>query len=378
MLTKLFKEISYFFNEEFKNWHRNVLVTFFITLAYFLISKFCFLMSISPGYISSVWFPSGVATGLILYYGFKQTYLGIFLGSFLINSWFFQKNLYNYGIIREIIVALFIASGSLLQAWVCATNIDKFIGKSFHNISNLLKFYLIAPICCVISSTIGVSASCINNFVLWENFGYSWLSWFLGDCLGILIVTPFFLTWDIKRFKRWTLDSYLEILFIFISLMFILNIVFSLGSKFGFGHLFFLLPLFTWCAIRFCQFVVVSSFFLTILISIYYTSTGWNLLGNNNIHLSLILIQFYIVISGFSQMIISIYLDQLRESERVLREAYKDIELKIKVRTEELENLNLKLTKELEEHVEDKKRLQFSYIENQRLKELTLLLDKKV
>ena len=59
-----------------------------VAALYVITGKIGFLLAISPGNITVVWPPSGIALAAILLLG-GRVWPGVWLGSFLVNGWFF-------------------------------------------------------------------------------------------------------------------------------------------------------------------------------------------------------------------------------------------------------------------------------------------------
>ena len=63
---------------------------------------------------------------------------------------------------------------------------------------DLLKFILLAPIGSPIvreRARSAISVSGMSGAALWQNFGTLWLTWWLGDAVGALLVVPLLVTW---------------------------------------------------------------------------------------------------------------------------------------------------------------------------------------
>ena len=47
----------------------------------------------------------------------------------------------------------------------------------------------------VISASIGVVTLCVAGFAAWQDFAPIWVTWWLGDAAGALVVTPAIVLW---------------------------------------------------------------------------------------------------------------------------------------------------------------------------------------
>ena len=71
-------------------WTKWLAEVVFIAMLYTLTGKLGFILAIPPGNVTSVWIPSGIALAAILLRG-QRVWPGVWLGSFLVNSWFFAE-----------------------------------------------------------------------------------------------------------------------------------------------------------------------------------------------------------------------------------------------------------------------------------------------
>src|SRR5262249_8112009 len=69
--------------------------------------------------------------------------------------------------------------------------------ERLHDIISLTV--LAGMVATTISAVIGVTSLCIQGSADWTSFGLLWFEWWIGDMLGILVMTPFMLTWCDKR-----------------------------------------------------------------------------------------------------------------------------------------------------------------------------------
>src|SRR6185295_5435365 len=71
---------------------------------------------------------------------------------------------------------------------------------------DVLKFVLVVAFCATLSATIGNLSLGFGQAERWQQFDSLWLTWWLGDTVGALMVTPLLLTWSTRsafRFSRW-------------------------------------------------------------------------------------------------------------------------------------------------------------------------------
>lgn len=163
---------------------------FGVAAAYFVFGKLGLLLAIPPGFATPVWPPSGLSIIAVLVLG-AYALPGVFLGSLLLNLHVSEAAAIEN--ISQLIVPTSIAVGSSLQAALGAWLIKRTIGfpNALVNIPDTLLFAMIGgPIACVVAATVGVCTLYIFNVIESEALLYSWLTWWVGDSIGVLVFAP--------------------------------------------------------------------------------------------------------------------------------------------------------------------------------------------
>src|SRR2546425_2837208 len=107
----------------------------------------------------------------------------IFVGAFLVNV----------TTAGSVLSSLGIAAGNTLEALVGAALVTRFAGGAavFERARNVFKFVALAGlVSTAVSATIGVTTLSLTGYARWADFGPIWLTWWLGDAAGDLVVAP--------------------------------------------------------------------------------------------------------------------------------------------------------------------------------------------
>src|SRR5881628_2091247 len=107
----------------------------------------------------------------------------IFAGAFLVNV----------TTAGSVLSSLGIAAGNTLEALVGAALVTRFAGGAavFERARNIFKFVALAGlVSTAVSATIGVTTLSLTGYARWADFGPIWLTWWLGDAAGDLVVAP--------------------------------------------------------------------------------------------------------------------------------------------------------------------------------------------
>jgi CHASE1-domain containing sensor protein len=177
-------------------WIVNIIIT---ATAYSIIGIASLVLASKYGFAASVFPPAGIALGAVYIIGYPVL-PGIFLGSFILNSWI-VGNITATGVAQCTIIAL----GASGQAFLGVFFIRRTVGHclSFDNDRNILTFICIG----IVSSIVSPSVATITLFttkVLDENDAIlNWVNWFIGDAVGTITFAPILLLAFYSRDKLW-------------------------------------------------------------------------------------------------------------------------------------------------------------------------------
>jgi integral membrane sensor domain MASE1/DNA-binding CsgD family transcriptional regulator len=143
------------------------------------------LASVNPS-ATPIWPPTGLAIAAILLWG-PRIAPAIFIAAFLINQL----------TAGSIFTSLAIAGGNTLEAVIAGYLVGRWAeGKQvFETPTGVTKFALISLAATVVSATIGVSSLTLAGYAEVSSFISIWLTWWLGDLAGALVVTPVVVLW---------------------------------------------------------------------------------------------------------------------------------------------------------------------------------------
>ncbi|MEG5138438.1 MASE1 domain-containing protein [Microcoleus sp. A6-C6] len=157
-----------------------------LALAYFVTGKLAAsVLGLVKAEASPVWPPAGIALAAVLLQG-RRMWPGIALGSVLLNS--------TSGIPSAVVVTsafsvtmqALVGESALRRIGFC-TKLDR-----LRDVVGLVAGAVIGST--LVGSTLGNLGTCIFGWDQWSNFSRNWWTTWLGDGMGILIVTPVLLT----------------------------------------------------------------------------------------------------------------------------------------------------------------------------------------
>lgn len=165
---------------------RPLLHTGILALAYFVTGKLAVsILRLVEAEASPVWPPAGIALAAVLLQG-RQMWPGIALGSVLLNS---TAALPSAVIVTSAfsVTVQALAGESALRRSGFSTKLDR-----LQDVMGLVVGAVIGST--FLGSTLGNLGACIFGWAQWSNFSRNWWTTWLGDGMGILIVTPVLLT----------------------------------------------------------------------------------------------------------------------------------------------------------------------------------------
>lgn len=163
-----------------------------LACAYLLAGRLALLLAIPPGFVTAIFPPLGISLAAVLIWG-NPLLLGVFLGSVLLNTSMAMSSGGEFGL-PVLVVAAEIALGSCLATWVGASLIKRWVGfpNALMDEWSIFIFFIVGgPVASMISASVGVISLHLNGVISFSQIIYSWVTWWTGDAIGVLIATPF-------------------------------------------------------------------------------------------------------------------------------------------------------------------------------------------
>ena len=197
-------------------------------VAYLVAGRLALFMAIPPGYATAVWPAAGIALVLVLRWG-NAAWPGVLIGSFLVNVGTSFEAGSTTAVLRSLSIATSIAAGASLQSVFGAFLVRRFVGSPSplqENREILLFFVLGGLVGCLVSATCGVSTLVVAGLIPLGNAGFSWLTWWIGDAIGVMVFAPVVMSFvsepgDAWRSRRLTVAAPLLIGFALVTVIFV-------------------------------------------------------------------------------------------------------------------------------------------------------------
>ncbi len=237
-----------------------------LTLIYFVAGYFSLKLAMINPSASPVWPPAGIALAALVVFGFR-IWPAIFIGAFF----------FNITTAGNIFTSLGIASGNTFEALCGAWLVNRFAGgrQVFERPQNVFKFALAAVFSTMVSPLLGLTSLALAGFAQWSNYWQIWLTWWLGDTSGELVVTPLLVLWSVPATQRkWNRKEAVEVGVLLLLLVILAEIVFGGWSGISARNYpvsFLCGPIVIWTAFRFTPRETATGVFVLSSIAIWGT-----------------------------------------------------------------------------------------------------------
>ena len=314
----------------------------FFTLAYVGTAFISLQIQGTHDGITPIWPPSGIALFALHRYGLRMWPLVAISIGYL--GW--QVGLPPV----TVIIAAIGNIGEAVLGCLLIRRFDIHFGQRFQDVVKFLFLpVLLAP---VFSATVGTFGMIIGGAGSWEQLPLMWLMWWVGNAVGILLFTPLLMGWW-QQPKKWSSDSrLLEWLVVIAATLLIGWFTFQgpeANELHDHGNLQVLvMPFLLWAAIR----LGLRGVTLVSLIM-----CGWMLWGaantngpfhiDNKVAMGLYESSFILVVTLTGLIVQSLFRELSLNMHR-LSNAHEELEDRVRQRTADLEQTNLRLQQEIE------------------------------
>ena len=266
---------------------KSIYLCLLLSFAYFLAAQLGLSFAFEQANTSPVWPPTGIAIAAMLYFG-SRVWPGILLGALVANLF--------TGV--SFSIALGIAIGNTLEGFVASYLIVRFADVyPFNRIIHVVRFVAIVTFATMISASIGTSSLLFGDVIDKNSVSLVWATWWLGDLVGGVVVTPLLITW-VRAFPlRQFLSRWMEVIALLSLAALLSSVIFNgwfivIHTNYPLTYVF--LPLAIWVAYRF--FLHGATLFISLIsiLAIYGALHGAGPFVQESVNESLLLLQIFI------------------------------------------------------------------------------------
>lgn len=256
--------------------------------------------------VTAVWPPTGIAIASLLIFG-RRVWPGIFLGAL-------AANLPTH---IPIASAIGIATGNTLEAVIAYSLLQrsKQWRNSFDSVGEVLTFLVYAAVLApLVSATVGSLSLYLAESG--TDFWYLWLTWWMGDGFGALIVSPLLLSWSASR--KINREDGPEIGSLFVLLIIIVLIVFAgwfPGPVKTYPLAYLSLPCLLWAALRFDQRIVTSALVLMAGVALWGAKHDYGPFVQPSRNASLLLLISFVGTASLMTLLVAAIITERKKAE---------------------------------------------------------------
>ena len=285
-----------------------------LAIVYHLAARLGLNMAYVQNNTSPVWPPTGIALAGLLIYGYRiwpGIALGVLLGSLLTGASFS--------------LALGMAIGNTLEALVGAYLLNRFV--SFHTamdrIQDVVGLAIVSLFATTVSATIGTGTLVLTGLSAPDNISAIWLTWWIGDLLGALVIAPILMVWASET--TFKLDSRLRVeagalIALFTLVTWYVFITPPSASIYHQALIYLIFPFIIWAALRFGQRGAASAVILVSGIAIWGTVQGTGPFSLESKNDSLVLLQTFSAVVSLTALILAAATTERKRATESLRQ----------------------------------------------------------
>jgi two-component system, NtrC family, sensor kinase len=327
-------------------WKKQLGLTVALAAIYYGAGKLGMLLSlpIPPGNITAVWPPAAIAWASVLWFGYGIL-PGIWVADFCLNIPGYVET--NNQIFQAIAASGISATGAVLEALLGAVLIQKLFQNSypFEGASDTFKFVLIAIACPAFNATIGVVGMCLNAIANWANYGSLWYTWWVGNGISLLVLTPMLLTWKQRPYMKLKPRQLVTGLMLLATILTIGKI--SFGQGYPVEYL--LIPCLVWATFEFQQKGATTGIVIVSSMALWGTVRGGGSFVRDSLNESLLLLQTFMGVVAITTLLLAAISSERQRWETALAKSKEQLEIKVEERTRALLEVNQQLRVEIVE-----------------------------
>ena len=317
-----------------------------IGVVYFVLAKIGLTLASINSSTSAIWPATGFALAATLIWGYRVG------PAVLVAS--FAANVTNVG---SIYAATAIASGNTLEALVAAWLINRWCDgrETFATTTGVAKFALVCVWSTIISATVGIGSLSFSGDAP-SPLAVAWMTWWLGDLAGALVVAPFVVLWaagNLHSFERaqWGEVATIVAATITVGIIAFSPLIEQTGYRDPLGFL--ALPPLLWAALRRDPRETATVVLILCCFAVWGTLAGSGPFARDNLNDSFLLLVMFFISISVPSMALSADVLMRRRSEEQLRQTHDELAARARELRDTAERLQVSSGK-LEERVEQR------------------------
>jgi PAS domain S-box-containing protein len=314
---------------------RRVLLLIALTAVYFASGRLGLSLAVVHWSASAVWPPAGVALAAVLLLG-QWIWPSLAVGAFLVN----------FSVSGSVTASAGIAAGNTLEALAAGWLVRSYAGgvSAVDSTAGIFRFVGFATIAALIGATVGLTSVMLTGFLGSSDPFKVWLTWWLGDATGAILVTPLILLWA-RPGERLSEPRALEFAVMLGSVVFVSLVMFAYApiARQNLPIQFLSIPVLIWAAFRFAQREAVTACGVLSGLAVWGTARGYGPFGAFAPEHALPMLQGFTGSLSVTVLAASAEVAIRRQRDREVRRLNEELEQRVLARTEEARRAHARL-----------------------------------
>jgi integral membrane sensor domain MASE1 len=305
-----------------------------VTLVYFGAAKVGLSFAFATKQVTAFWPPTGIAVAALLLFGYRL-WPAAFLGAFFLNA---TSN-------EPFVTAAGIAVGNTLGPVATVFLLRRFVrfDNAIATVRDALGLCLCGALGMTVTASNGVAHLAFDGIIPWSAYGSVWWVWWIGDTMGVLVVSPLILAWAGKLRLHEARQQAGE-LALLLSIVVFLGLVVLNGTLIhlppSFQHQYALFPLLIWVALRFSQRAAATVVALIVGLAVWGAIHERGPFATGNLDERLILLELFMAAVVMTGLALAAVTTERRVAQGALNDERDKLEHRVTERTRDLATAN--------------------------------------
>jgi signal transduction histidine kinase len=262
-----------------------------LATAYYASARFGTSLEFSGPVAAIVWLPAGVGIAFLTLGGIGL-WPGVLIGDLLANDYSAQP----------LGSALATTGGNIVEVVVAAWLIRRTLQRDnpLGTPAQVGRIIVALSIGCAISATVGVLATTLGGVTKSDAAWTTWRTWWLGDCVGALVVVPFALAWARPLSKRMSRERAPEFAALIVAILVLGEIALTHDQPLTYV----MFPLLIWAALRFGQRGSTLALVLVTALAVWNTTHYHGPFVFHSITRSVLATQLFIAVAAVTALLL--------------------------------------------------------------------------
>ena len=293
---------------------RRVALLFGLAAVYYVGAKVGLRFAYINSSVTTIWPPAGIALAAFVLLGYG-VWPAILAGAFF-------ANVTTTG---AVFPSIGIAVGNTMEGLLAVYLVNRFArgGRVFDRVRDIIRFTLLAAlVSTTVAASIGVTSLALGGLVSTEDAPRVWLTWWLGDAVGDIVVAPALILWiGVKLGPAWTVRQIIEAVALTLAATLVTLALF--GGVFPSRHYpltVLLWPVMIWVAFRFGPRETATTMLVVSAIAIWRTLSHAGPFSVYDANVSLVLLQVWTGITAVTGLVLAAAVAAQRDIQGTWRE----------------------------------------------------------